>query len=117
MRVGLRVVLRILAALLLAAAAYLVVLQPKDTLAGGDLITKVSIGVQCSSLSDQWLHHTKPAAVAVGGQPVTPLTAAQSSCTSASHRMKEVDAGLVAGAVVAVGISFVLWRRRGRSVW
>jgi hypothetical protein len=108
----LRFLLRIAAVLLVAGAAYLVVWQPNANVAGADLLTKVSITVQCSSLWDQWTHHAHPAALDLNGKAVVNLQAAQSSCQSASSKIKRIAAGMTVGALVAVGTSFLFRRSR-----
>ncbi|HWE67349.1 MAG TPA: hypothetical protein VG298_11970 [Acidimicrobiales bacterium] len=108
----LRVLLRFAAVVLLAVAVYLIVWAPKANVASADLVTKVSVTVQCSSVWDQWTHHAQPAALQVNGTSVTNLAAAQSSCQSASHTIKEAGAALTAGAVVALGVSLIPRRAR-----
>jgi ABC-type nitrate/sulfonate/bicarbonate transport system permease component len=112
MRGLLRFLLRVAALLLLAGAVYLVVLAPKATVASVGLGTNLNVQVQCSSVWDQETHHAQPATLAIGGHSLTSLPAAQSSCQSASRTIKEVVAGLTAGAVVAFGLSFLFRRSR-----
>jgi hypothetical protein len=109
-----RVLLRLIAAVALAGAIYLTIYQPKATVVGANLITKVNVGVQCSSVWDQWTNHAKPATLALNGTAITQLPAAQSSCQSASHKIKYIGGGLVAGAVVIFVLSFARLRRRPR---
>jgi len=104
--------LRMIAVLLLAGAVYLVILRPTETVAGVNLVTKVNLSVQCSSLWDQWNHHARPASLDVNGSPLVPLQAAESACQGGSNKIKHVDEGLVAAAVVALGASFVFRRKR-----
>jgi hypothetical protein len=107
-----RIILRLVAVLAIAGAAYLVVYAPKATVLGADLITKVNVGVQCSSVWDQWTNHAQPATLALNGTSITQLPAAQSSCQSASHKIKYIAGGLVVGAVVILVVT--LLRRPGR---
>jgi hypothetical protein len=102
---------------LLAVTAFLVAFRPSATVAGVDLVTKVNLTVQCSSLWEQWTHHARPAALNLNGKPLTTVQAAQSACQSGSHKIKEIGAGLVVAAVAAVGASFLFRRpavRRAR---
>jgi hypothetical protein len=108
----LRVMLRIVGVVALAAAVYLIVLQPKATVAGAQLVKSVNVSVQCSSLWDQWTHHAKPASLNLDGQPLLPLQAAQGACTSASTKIRHAVEGLAIGGVVAFGASVVLTRGR-----
>jgi hypothetical protein len=112
MRAGLRFLLRLVAVLLVAGAAYLVIFQPKATVASGSLIIKANVTVQCSSVWDQWTNHAQPATLALNGTSLARLPAAQSSCASASRTIKRVAGALVAGAVVALVVSFLFRRVR-----
>jgi hypothetical protein len=107
----LRFLLRLLAVLCLAAGAYLTIMQPKETVAGVNIIAKVNVSVQCSSVWDQLTHHAKPASLTLNGNAISSLPAAQNACNSAGRTIKRVDAGLGAGAVVFLGLSFVRRRR------
>jgi hypothetical protein len=107
----LRLLLRLLAVLCLAAGAYLTIMQPKETVVGVHVITKVNVSVQCSSVWDQLTHRAKPASLTLNGNAISSLPAAQNACASASRTIKKVDAGIGAGAVVTMGLSFVRRRR------
>jgi hypothetical protein len=109
----LRIPLRLAAVVAVGVAAYLVVLQPTATVASESLLSKVSIGVKCSSALDQWTNHAKPAALVLNGQPLASVPPAQSSCASASSTIKRIAGGLAVGGVLAFGVS--LLRRRPRT--
>ncbi|HEX3793407.1 MAG TPA: hypothetical protein VHV57_02780 [Acidimicrobiales bacterium] len=108
----LRFLLRFLALACLAVAVFLVLMQPKETVAGVNVIAKVNVSVQCSSVWDQVTHKAKPASLTLNGNAISSLPAAQNACDSASRKIKKISAGLAAGAVVLTGLSFV--RRRSR---
>src|SRR5580698_1354055 len=109
---SLRVVLRLLAVVLVAGAAYLIVLQPKANVASLDLGKSLTISVQCSSVMDQWRHHAQPAALELNGVHLTNIDAANNDCASASRTIKHVGEGLVGGAGAAIAVSFFFRRRR-----
>jgi hypothetical protein len=104
--------LRMIAVLALAGGIFLVLYRPSENVAGVNLLTKANLSVQCSSLWDQWNHHARPASLDVNGSPLVPLQAAESACQAGSNKIKHVDEGLVAGAVVALGASFIFRKRR-----
>jgi hypothetical protein len=107
-----RILLRIVAVAALAVAAYLVVWQPKATVASVSLGTPINVSVQCSSLYNQWTHHAQPASLNLNSTRLVPLPAAQKACDSGSSKIKKIDAGLVIGAAVAMAVSIVFRRRR-----
>jgi hypothetical protein len=100
------------AILLLAGAVGLVAYAPKANVVGLDLVTKVNIAVQCSSVWDQETHHAQPAELTLNGHSTVSPAAAQSACLSASHTIKHIAVGLAVGAVIALGVSFFLRRSR-----
>ncbi len=110
----LRMLLRVVAIALLAVGVYLVVMRPTATVASTNLLTKVDIQVHCSSVWNQWTNHATPATLALNGQTLSTLPAAQSSCNSASTTIKHIAEGAGAGAIVLAGLSFVR-RRTGRQ--
>jgi hypothetical protein len=103
----LRIVLRIVAVILIAGAAYLVVYQPGATVVGENLIAKANVNVKCSSAWDQWTHRAQPASLALNGTSLAQLPVAQSACNSASHKIKYFGAAMIVGAVGALVVSFV----------
>ena len=105
-----RVILRVVAVILLAVAVYLVVMQPSASVANENLLSKVDVGVRCSSVWSQWTNHAKPAALVLNGQPLTSVPQAQSSCASASTTIKRAAGGSVAASLVLTLVS--LFRRR-----
>jgi len=107
----LRIPLRIAAVVAVGAAIYLVVLQPTATVASEHLLSKVNIGVRCSSVLDQWTNHAKPAALVLNGQPLASVPSAQSSCASASLKIKHIAEGLALGGFMAFAVSFIGRRR------
>jgi hypothetical protein len=106
----LRVLLRVVAVALLAVAVYLIVMQPSASVASENLLSKVDLGVRCSSVWSQWTNHAKPAALVLNGQPLTSVPQAQSSCASASTTIKRAAGGSVATSLVLTLVSF--FRRR-----
>lgn len=106
----LRVVLRLVAVVCLGVAIYLVVMKPTATVLGSSLLTKVDVGVQCSSEWSQWTGSDKPAALLLNGQPLTSVPEAQSSCANAGSTIKKVAGGLAGAAVLITAVS--LLRRR-----
>jgi hypothetical protein len=106
-----RMLLRLVAVLLVAGAAYLIVLQPKANVLSTGLDSKLTLSVQCSSVMNQWRHDAKPAALDLGSVPLATVGAAQKDCASASHTIKEVGVAMVGGAVVALVLSFIFKRR------
>jgi hypothetical protein len=110
----LRVLLRVVAVIALAVAAYLVVMQPSASVVNEALLSKVDVGVRCSSVWSQWTHHAKPAALILNGQPLTSFPQAQSACTSASTTIKRAAGGSVAASLVLTVVS-LFRRRRARA--
>ncbi|HEY3843399.1 MAG TPA: hypothetical protein VGL48_09125 [Acidimicrobiales bacterium] len=106
----LRLPLRFVALLLIGGAVVLVLWPPKANVASADLLTKVDVAVQCSSVWDQWTNHAQPAALTLNGSRLVSVPAAQSACQSASRKIKWAGGGAAGGAVVAVGLSFLLRR-------
>jgi hypothetical protein len=96
--------------ILLAGSVYLVFMKPQATAVSDNLVTKVDIAVQCSSVWSQWTDHAKPAALLLNGQAVTSFPAAQSSCASASATIRHLAIACAAVAVLMAGLS-VLGRR------
>jgi hypothetical protein len=107
-----RFVLRVVALIALGVAIYLVVFSPTATVLQSNLLTKVGIQVKCSSVLSQWTHHAQPASLLLDGRPLASVPEAQSSCTSASHKIEGVAIGLVVGAGVLTGLSLVRRLRR-----
>jgi hypothetical protein len=108
MWVWLRILFRVLAAVLLAGAIYLVVMKPTATVASESLLTKLDVQVQCASVWSQWTHNAKPAQLALNGQALSAVPEAQSSCASASTTIKHVAEG---GAVAAAFLGIVSLKR------
>jgi hypothetical protein len=106
-----RFTLRALAVVLLIGAVYLVVMQPKATVAQENLVTKVGLQVECSSVWSQWTHHAKPADLLLNGHPLLSVPEAQNACASASTTIKHVAEGGAGGAVVLFGLSLLRRRR------
>ncbi|HVA08626.1 MAG TPA: hypothetical protein VNG12_17975, partial [Acidimicrobiales bacterium] len=68
-----RILLRITTIVMVAVAAYLVVWQPKATVASVNLTTPINVSVQCSSLWNQWTHHAQPASLNLNNTRLVPL--------------------------------------------
>jgi hypothetical protein len=111
MKAGLRFILRMAAVLALVGAVVLVLYAPKATVVSATLV-KVNVSVQCSSVWSQETHHAQPAELTLNGHSTVPVAAAQSACQNGSTTIKHIAAGLVAGAVVAFGVSLLLRRSR-----
>ena len=112
MRSLIRTLLRLGAVILLAGSVYLVVMKPRATAVSDNLVTKVDIAVQCSSVWSQWTDHAKPAALLLNGQAVTSFPAAQTSCSSASSTIRHLAIACAGAAVVMAGLSFLGRRTR-----
>jgi hypothetical protein len=106
-----RFTLRALAAVLLIGAVYLVVMQPKATVAQENLVTKVGLQVECSSVWSQWTHHAKPADLLLNGHPLLNVPEAESACASASTKIEHIAEGGAGGGVVVVALSLLRRRR------
>jgi hypothetical protein len=97
---------------LVAVAVYLVVMRPTATVASANLLTKLNVQVQCASVWSQWTNQAKPPTLALNGQPLTNVAAAQNSCASASTTIKRIAEGGAGAGIVLAGLSF--WPRRRR---
>jgi hypothetical protein len=86
-------------------------MRPTTSVASANLLTKINIQVQCSSVWSQWTNHAKPAALLLNGQTLTRVPEAQQVCASASTTIKRIAGGAGGAALVMAGLSLVRRRR------